>query len=170
MTQLLKDPLMSSTRGLLAALFWIFVIFGSFAILLAPVMALNVDTINAELANENMIKPVEPMALAITIFIGGLLMGVLAIFVALMRRIVASVAEGDPFLPVNASRLYKMGWLGVGIAALTTALSVAATQVDGSPGDLDFDFSALVLALSLFILARVFRHGAAMREDLEGTV
>ncbi len=26
------------------------------------------------------------------------------------------------------------------------------------------------LALLLFILARVFRHGAAMRDDLEGTV
>ena len=28
----------------------------------------------------------------------------------------------------------------------------------------------ILLVLILFILARVFRHGAAMREDLEGTV
>ena len=33
-----------------------------------------------------------------------------------------------------------------------------------------FDFGGLILILTLFILARVFRHGAAMREDLEGTV
>jgi hypothetical protein len=40
--------------------------------------------------------------------------------------------------------------------------------------DADFDFGVslggLLLALTLFILARVFRQGAAMREDLEGTV
>ena len=30
--------------------------------------------------------------------------------------------------------------------------------------------AALAARLVLFILARVFRHGAAMRDDLEGTV
>jgi galactitol-specific phosphotransferase system IIC component len=35
--------------------------------------------------------------------------------------------------------------------------------------DLDLGGS-LLLPLVLFILARVFRHGAAMREELEGTV
>ena len=30
--------------------------------------------------------------------------------------------------------------------------------------------TAWLLVVILFILARVFRHGAAMREDLEGTV
>lgn len=34
----------------------------------------------------------------------------------------------------------------------------------------DFSLSSLFLSLTLFILARVFRHGAAMRDDLEGTV
>jgi hypothetical protein len=34
----------------------------------------------------------------------------------------------------------------------------------------DFSLSALGLAIVLFVLARVFRQGAAMREDLEGTV
>ena len=33
-----------------------------------------------------------------------------------------------------------------------------------------FSLSGILMVLVLFILARVFRHGAAMREDLEGTV
>jgi Fe-S cluster assembly ATPase SufC len=32
------------------------------------------------------------------------------------------------------------------------------------------DMTGILLVIILFILARVFRHGAAMREDLEGTV
>ena len=36
--------------------------------------------------------------------------------------------------------------------------------------DADFSTNGLLLALVLFILARVFRTGAKMREDLEGTV
>ena len=36
--------------------------------------------------------------------------------------------------------------------------------------DFGFDGGGILLILILFILARVFRHGAAMREDLEGTV
>ena len=36
--------------------------------------------------------------------------------------------------------------------------------------DIEFSLTGVLLALVLFILARVFRHGAAMREDLEGTV
>lgn len=33
-----------------------------------------------------------------------------------------------------------------------------------------FDLGGIILAITLFILARVFRQGAAMRNDLEGTV
>ena len=36
--------------------------------------------------------------------------------------------------------------------------------------DAGLDIEGILLALILFILARVFRHGARMRDDLEGTV
>ena len=173
MRNLAKDPLMSGTRGLLAVLFWIFVVSGVLAILLAPVMAINADMITAnlevkaEIAGEEVI---DPRFLALTIFIGGVLMGVLAWFISMLRRIVATVAEGDPFVVENAQRLTRMGWLAVAIGVLATGIGIAATLIDGSPEAFDIDGGSLILALSLFILARVFRHGAALREDLEGTV
>jgi hypothetical protein len=69
-----------------------------------------------------------------------------------------------------------MGWLAVSIEALkipTSAIAIfIATQVKEHTFtiDLDFSFTGLLIALVLFILARVFRHGAEMRADLEGTV
>jgi hypothetical protein len=47
-------------------------------------------------------------------------------------------------------------------------------HIKADKADLDinigFSGSGLVLMLVLFILSRIFRHGAAMREELEGTV
>lgn len=97
-------------------------------------------------------------------------------FVVTLRHIVDSVGAGDPFAPENAERLSRMGWMALAVFALSLplgALSGWASSVSET-GSLDIDFgggsSGLALALVLFILARVFRHGAAMREDLEGTV
>ena len=36
--------------------------------------------------------------------------------------------------------------------------------------DAGLDIEGLLMVIVLFILARVFKHGASMREDLEGTV
>jgi Protein of unknown function (DUF2975) len=92
--------------------------------------------------------------------------------------IIASVDAGDPFRPANADLLNRMGWTVVGayITALLVALQAAWLDQFALLGsvetDVNIDLGAggLLLMLTLFILARVFRHGAAMREDLEGTV
>lgn len=93
-----------------------------------------------------------------------------------MLRIVESVGHGDPFIPENANRLTSMAWIALAINVL--ALPVAglglyiAKLAEEHPGSVDasLDFGGIILVLTLFILARVFKHGAAMREDLEGTV
>jgi hypothetical protein len=95
-----------------------------------------------------------------------------------MWAIIASVDKGDPFRPQNAVLLAHMGWtvLGANITALLVTLQAAwldkFDQASGVHSEIDFNLGAggLLLMLTLFILARVFRHGAAMRDDLEGTV
>jgi hypothetical protein len=89
-------------------------------------------------------------------------------------KIVNSVGEGDPFRPENAAHLTRMGWLAlafqlvsIGLAPLTYLLSQYVDSVDAEGG---LSLQGIVLVLTLFVLARVFRQGAAMREDLEGTV
>jgi Protein of unknown function (DUF2975) len=94
-----------------------------------------------------------------------------------LYRIVGTVAEGDPFIPENAQRLSAMGWITVavhvlmipliGIAAWIAKLAKESGNVHFDGG---FDINGILLALILFILARVFREGTRMREELEGTV
>lgn len=93
-----------------------------------------------------------------------------------MLGIVKSVQEGDPFAPANADRLTAMAWLMLAINVLAipvAGLGVWLAKTFGEePGTVEVgaDMGGIVLILTLFILARVFRHGTAMREDLEGTV
>jgi hypothetical protein len=106
-----------------------------------------------------------------------LLMIVLSwLFLRHLRRIIDTVAEGDPFVPVNAERLTSMAWLMLMAQVIAIPLSALAvyigtvTRDPGASTDFDFDLSGIVLVVTLFILARVFRQGTAMRDDLEGTV
>ena len=97
-------------------------------------------------------------------------------FLSLLGLIIGTVGEGDPFVQANADRLGEMGRISLiifGLSVLVTVGGIAYVAM-GLPveGKVEFDISleSLLLALVLFILARVFRHGAAMRDDLEGTV
>jgi hypothetical protein len=103
----------------------------------------------------------------------------LFVFFGTLRKIIATVGEGDPFAPENADRLSLMGWLMLGVqlalipaTALGIALARFASQFEDAHFTVDggLDIEGILLVIILFILARVFRHGAAMREDLEGTV
>lgn len=97
-------------------------------------------------------------------------------FFQLLGRIIDTVRIDDPFTTQNADRLSRMGWISLifQIAAFPIA-GLAAYLANLVPYenlavDYDFSLTGVLLAIVLFILARVFRHGAAMREDLEGTV
>jgi hypothetical protein len=90
-----------------------------------------------------------------------------------LAAITASVNEGDPFVPANASRLYTMGWallilqlLDIPAALLTRywpSLGSAAPEGGVSIG-------GWLATLMVFVLARVFAAGSAMRDELAGTV
>jgi hypothetical protein len=97
-------------------------------------------------------------------------------FVDRLARIIGTVGEGDPFTLANAGRLTRMAWLAVVVQVLAIPETLLSTYLASNVHAKVFEinsqisFTGLGLALVLFILARVFRHGAAMREDLEGTV
>lgn len=113
-----------------------------------------------------------PLGLACAAIIAVIL--VLGILFALqLVRIIGTVKNGDPFEPANADRLTRMGWYAL-------AGTVASWLADGMARMISEHFKSLeihaepvgglALVVTLFILARVFRHGAAMRDDLIGTV
>ena len=95
-------------------------------------------------------------------------------FMRHLSRLIGSVGDGDPFVPVNAVRLRSMGWISVAVHVVAIPLSMIGGWVENVTRDIhfkvDLPLAGLFLALILFILARVFREGTRMREDLEGTV
>lgn len=94
----------------------------------------------------------------------------------LLTRLVALVrdaAMGMAFTDTNAVRLRTMGWalLAINIADLGFGwISVRASEASGEYFGWSFSLTGWIAVPLLFVLAHVFREGAEMREDLEGTV
>ena len=99
-------------------------------------------------------------------------------FFARLYELIRSVDQGDPFRPENAVLLERMGWISAIAQLVLLAVTLPAkwmVAIAKEVGDkVTFDsgigIGSLLLTLVLFVLARVFRHGAEMRQDLEGTV
>jgi hypothetical protein len=91
-----------------------------------------------------------------------------------LLNVVDTVREGDPFIAGNAVRLRAIAWAVLGLELMHLAVGAVAAAASTAAQPLDigwsFTFTRGVAVLLLFVLARVFEHGAAMREDLEGTV
>ncbi|AKH43662.1 hypothetical protein FHS61_002900 [Altererythrobacter atlanticus] len=115
-------------------------------------------------------------AIVATLLLGMVLLGGAFWFVHLLGRMIDTVGEGNPFVPDNADRLSRMGWIAVALQVAQIPLTVCASMVDqyfpeaNVNIDSGISLTGIALAIVLFILARVFREGTAMREDLEGTV
>jgi Protein of unknown function (DUF2975) len=104
----------------------------------------------------------------------GVMMTLYLFFLQHLSRMVATVGTGDPFQPENADRLQTMAWLTLILQGCMFVLAPLVTmimdRIGEKGGGLELSFDGLLLALVLFVLARVFRHGTTMRDDLEGTV
>jgi len=91
-----------------------------------------------------------------------------------LLAIVNTVRAGDPFVAANANRLQTIAWvllalnlLSIVIGAIGKSISTPANPIHLNAG---FSINGWLAVLLTFLLARVFAEGAAMREDLEGTV
>jgi len=104
---------------------------------------------------------------------GILAVGVAYVFLRLLAAILATVAAGDPFIAENGVRLRRMGFALLVYQLGDLALGVIDHWLDLLGADTVPWFPSLggwLVVVLLFVLARVFAVGAAMRDDLEGTV
>jgi len=176
-TQIIRDPLLTAAKGVLfLAQILMGIGFSACAVGLAA-MLVAPGRVAAEIGGPA--GPEWSWAIPLMLALLVAFIALAFVFVEELRRIIRTVERGDPFVPANAARLNRMGWYAVGALVVQFPLGFAADVVEQAPqagegGSTivtgDFSLESLVLALVLFVLARVFRHGAAMREDLEGTV
>jgi hypothetical protein len=178
MAKTFGDPLLVLARGLtfvLLALTGLAAL--AFAACLPVALTVPQDVLSLLLRRDIYEVPPDAVAsLAGTIALGALTLVGAAYFLKQLLDIIDSVAAGDPFVPANADRLTRMAWTVLGIQLLAVPLALVqyglqrVLEPDESITTISFADNGLVLAVVLFILARVFRRGTAMRDDLEGTV
>jgi hypothetical protein len=148
-----------------------------------PAVLIFQNHISVEIAKEAANFPMGSFLMAVTLLLllAAAMLGMIFRVFQLLKRIVDTVGEGDPFVPLNARRLTQMAWLTLGVQLVTLPMGGIAiwlmqvTREIRDKGDTfvidgGLDGNGLLLVLVLFILARVFREGARMREELEGTV
>jgi len=175
----LSDPLLTTGTAIVIAGQWLMAVAGAALVLSLPLLAFKEGEITrelqVELGNPTLVFPTlqAATALALTLVIVALMF----LFFRNLRQIIATVGTGDPFVPANADRLTAMAWLMLAVQGLIVGVALLGYRIAKALSEqllafekLDVDLSGIILVVTLFILARVFRQGAAMRADLEGTV
>ena len=178
MTYPKKDPLLAIAQVILALCIALFTFLAAMMLIgLGALLTVGRGEVMAELGTAGAPDAVYWAVAGVLALLVVLFLAVLRFLLELLG-IVKSVHRGDPFEPENAARLSRMGWItvaGYGIAVVIGSIATWIKTVSGEAGkdidvDIGLDGGGILLILVLFILARVFRQGAAMREDLEGTV
>ena len=172
-----SDPLLAAGKIITVLLMAIIAIVTVLLVGLVPALLLNQAEFAAEIGmtSSSSVTTITGITIAM-LLIAASVTAISFHFFQLLGRIIDTVEAGDPLTIENAERLNRMGWIALIFQAATLPISgLDAYLRDMLPTDelsVDFQFSltGVLLALVLFILARVFKHGAQMREDLEGTV
>jgi len=184
MTSFTRDPLLAIAKGLLWFLMGMMVLAAVSCLFASPFLHIFRGEIILQLGKEVPSVPGPGFIRAATAILTCVIALVAILFhlFRLLKRIVDTVGEGDPFVPENARRLTQMAWLTLAVQVVTLPIGGIANWIDEAVGngpnvhtdigavDVGFSSNGLLLMLILFILARVFRKGAAMRAELEGTV
>ncbi|HZF42476.1 MAG TPA: DUF2975 domain-containing protein [Sphingomonadaceae bacterium] len=90
-----------------------------------------------------------------------------------LLAVLRTVESGDAFVAENGDRLRTMGWAMLAIQILDLGYGYLAVRVSESSGEyLGWSFSpgGWLAVLLVFVLARVWTQGAAMRDELDATV
>ncbi|WP_209349309.1 DUF2975 domain-containing protein [Pontixanthobacter sp. CEM42] len=147
--------------------------------ILIPVILFNSDQVASSLADSGSTASVATILTLIVVFLAAVIVVVATAFhfFQLLGRIIDTVRDGEPFVEINADRLSRMGWIvllfqvaSFPIGAVASYLAAQMPDHVDVSADIEFSLTGILMAIVLFILARVFRHGIKMREDLEGTV
>jgi hypothetical protein len=101
-----------------------------------------------------------------------LYVGVLLVVFAQLRRVLATLIQGDPFHPSNVARLRTMGLALVGLEMVGYLVRLVVrwlVRVE-EPWPVSLNATGWFAILVVFVLAEVFREGARLRAEAELTI
>ena len=157
-------------------IFWLSIIFGAFFFVIIGLGlfgSLNGGALNLPLV-QALAQDVAPGRL-VAVLVGIVVAASgIAYICSQLRRILSTLAEGDPFVPENGPRLTR---IAIAIALIeivrTVATFVIAALVDvgeGSQATININLALWGAVIVLFILAQVFREGTRLREEEKMTI
>lgn len=170
MPSLARTDLLSATRSMLRAAFWLDIgVLVLLAVLLAGLMGSNAGTTITLSGSAAQLPPEARLFAARVAITGALIVGLLLL--PLLRQVVTivdSARAGDPFVPENGPRLRHIAWLLLAINVVgNLTVSIALQAGVRLP---PVSFTAAVTVLMIFVIARIFDTGSAMRAELRDTV
>ncbi len=176
-----NDPLLLAGRILIILVQALLAIAAIAVFIAIPAMLFGQEAIVEAVAEAAKAPDAQfPTAYIIAVLIIVLLMiAAMFIFFNRLRRLIDTVGAGDPFVPINSERLNMMAIMLLLVQFLQIPLALMLNEVESALADYDnvdisidlgIDLEGLIMVVVLFILARVFRHGTDLRDDLEGTV
>lgn len=131
------------------------------------------DNASVKNLNSDSAASISRQTLVLSAFSGAIIAAAFALIAILLKRLLATLMAGDPFVPENINRLRKI-WI---ILALTEAFRmVASTMItvmepsDAMTLDLDIRFTSWFLVFVIATVAEVFRHGTALRQEQQLTI
>lgn len=113
------------------------------------------------------------VAMRLLMMTGLVAVAVAWVIITRLQAIIATVAAGDPFVAANARRLQAIGWalLGWQLADLAMGgVTIWTARIGADTGGWTPNLAGWLVTLLVFVLARVFAAGTAMRDELEGTI
>lgn len=167
----MRNDLLSNTHALvrLARAVTIILMVGALVMLVATAL---LDAAGKPLTFAGKLAQMDPKAAMLALRIGaiGTLIGgaVLLVLLRELLHIIDSTSIGDPFIPENARRLRRVGWLLLAFNFCSSTTISAALS-----GGITFpfvSFSGVLTVLLVFVLARIFDTGSHMRAELKETV
>ena len=114
----------------------------------------------------------QPLAISLALLaLAAYAAGLVVVFNRL-RRVFATLTQGDPFHPENVGRLRVIGLALMGLELLGAVLRPALASAFPHTGHVgvSLNLTAWFAILVVFVLAEVFREGARLRREAELTI
>ncbi|MEO0815771.1 MAG: DUF2975 domain-containing protein [Pseudomonadota bacterium] len=176
MTSSPRNSMAAALSVLMTVVIWLTAIVGSlvFVLLLIGLFA-SLNSGALSLPGGDAVADISSLNFVFTLAtIAVILPGIVYVCVQL-RRILTTLAEGDPFVPENAQRLTRIA-LALGVMEIASIVFVLcmrgfipAEDAISRPA-LGINFVVWAAVAALFILSQVFREGTRLREEEKMTI
>ncbi len=176
MTSRPRNSMAAVLSVIMTAVIWLTFVLGLFAFaMLAVGLGASLNNGALQIPGGHAAADIHPLNFVFTLVaLAVILPGVIYVCLQL-RRILATLADGDPFVPENARRLTHIAF-ALAIMEIASILLVICIRTFVAPAEaiarpaLSINLVVWAAVAALLILSQVFREGTRLREEEKMTI